>query len=123
MIKPIYLKRIEQLKKEYSKIKTDIDNKQQIINECLDLKDILLKEIETITKNDKIEPNIKYIEIDSKLRNIESIVSKINSIYGSIQEKCKKVDKERNIIIDLCIEENPTISNDIITSKINNLLK
>ena len=68
MIKTIYKTRISTLRREYSKLANILESKKKIIDEYLDVKEDVLKEIESISKNDNIEPNLKYIEIDKKIK-------------------------------------------------------
>src|SRR5688572_9487778 len=104
-MKSIYKERIKSLKNDYNKLNTSVLNKKKVIDEYINLIEDILKEIESITKNKKIEPNMKYIEIDKKSKYIETISSKISNIQLDIQEDFKILDKERNILVESCIEE------------------
>ena len=105
MIKSIYIERLKTLKKDYSKLNKIVINKKKIVDEYIILINEVLKDIEDITKNKKIEPNIKYIEIDKKSKYIETISSKISSIQSTIEENFNKLDREKSILVESCIEE------------------
>jgi hypothetical protein len=123
MIKSIYKKRIETLKKEYLKLEKSVESKKQVVDEYLVLKDEVLEEIESITKNDNIEPNLKYIEIDKKIKYIETIMSKISDIQLSIKKDLDKLNKERDIIIESCVEEHSNVSREEVLIEIDSLFK
>ena len=123
MIKSIYKTRIETLKREYKKLEKSIDSKKQVVDEYLLIKDDVLNEIESITKNDNIEPNVKYIEIDKKVKYIETIMSKIGEIQSDIKLDIDKLNKERDIIIESCVEEYSNIPREQVLMEIDYLFK
>ena len=123
MIKTIYKKRIETLKNEYSKLEKSILSKKQVIDEYLIIKDDVLKDLESISENEDIEPNLKYIEINKKVKYIETIMSKISTIQEEAQTDLEKLSSEKDIIIESCIEEHSNIAREQVLVEIANLFK
>jgi hypothetical protein len=123
MIKTIYKKRIISLKKEYSKLEESAIKKRAVVEEYLSIKDDILLEIENITKNGNIEPNVKYIEIDKKIKYVETVMSKISEIQIIIKNEINKLDKERDIIISSCIEEYSDIDREKVLIEFDKLFK
>jgi len=123
MIKSIYKKRIETLRNDYSKLEKEVLSKKEIVDEYLLLKDEVVKEMESISKNDNIEPNVKYIEINKKIKYIETIMSKISLIQEEIQTDLKSLNSEKDIIIESCVEEYSDISREEVLMEIDYLFK
>ena len=123
MIKTIYRNRIETLKKDYNKLYKSVEHKQSIIKEYLLLNDEVLKKIETITENTNIEPNLKYIEIDKEMKYIETILLKISDIQTEIANDYGKLNKEKGIIINSCLEEYDDITREKVLMEIDELFK
>jgi len=123
MIKSIYKNRIESLRKDYRKLENEVLSKKQIVDEYLILKDEVVKEMESISKNDNIEPNLKYIEINKKVKHIETIMMKISTIQDEVQNSLKVLESEKDIIIESCIEEHSDIAREEILMEIDYLFK
>ena len=123
MIKSIYKKRIETLRNDYSKLEKEVFSKKEIVDEYLLLKDEVVKEMESISKNDNIEPNVKYIEINKKIKYIETIMSKISLIQEEIQTDLKSLNSEKDIIIESCVEEHSDIAREEVLMEIDYLFK
>lgn len=123
MIKSIYKKRIETLRQEYLKLEKVVLSKKEVVEEYLLLKDDVVKEMETISKNDNIEPNLKYIEINKKIKYIETIMNKISIIQEEIQTDLKSLNTEKDIIIESCVEEYSDIPREEVLMQIDYLFK
>jgi hypothetical protein len=123
MIKSIYKKRIETLRNDYAKLEKSVLSKKDVVDEYLLLKDDVVKEMETISKSENIEPNLKYIEINKKIKYIETIMSKISTIQEEIQYDLKALNSERDIIIESCVEEHSDIVREKVLMEIEYLFK
>ncbi len=123
MFKTIYKNRIKTIKDDYSNLNTNVISKKAIVYEYILLIEDVLKDILSITKSDKIEPNMKYIEIDKKSKYIETISSKILIIQSGIQEDFKKLDNEKSILVESCVEEYSTMSREEVLIEIDRIFK
>ncbi len=109
-LKSLYLNRINTLKSDLVKADDYISKRNTIINEYVSLMKELLLELKTISNNENIEPNIKYIQLNEKTSEIEKIYSKMEELYNDINKKATSINKERDILLQNCIEDHSNLS-------------
>lgn len=118
VLKSIYVNRIKILKTEInkteiylSKNKTELENYTNIVLSKL-------QDMDNISNDNKIDSNIKYIQLTELTNEVEKLVLKIESIKNDILEKVDYIINQKNIIINNCIEDNPNISEEIVKESI-----
>lgn len=121
MIKNIYKQRIKTLNNDYNKLKSNVLSEKKIVDEYLELIADVLQDIDSITESNKIEPNMKYIEIDKKSKYIETISLKITDIQKSIQIEFDKLNKEKKILIESCVEEHKNLQREDVLIEIDRI--
>ena len=121
-LKSLYINRITTLKVEMSNIEEYVSSRNNVINQYLALIEELLLELKTISNNENIEPHIKYIQLNEKTVEIEKITVKIDELYKDINKKIVYISKEKDILLQNCIEDHTNLSEDDIILEIRNLL-
>lgn len=123
MIKALYRNRAELLVKEYISFKEYSEQVKMSLEELE--KDALVykEDIKNITLNTNIRPSEKYELINAKLEDIEKIALKISSVYNTINDKFNGLNKERDILIKTCIEDNTDLTEDIIIKELAKMIE
>lgn len=118
MLKGLYIQRIKTLKNDIKNCENFIFSKKSEINEYTKLLDELLKEIKNISDNEKVEPNIKYIQINEKTLLLQKISSKIENLYNEINKNILNINKNKNIFIENCLNDHKNIKKEILLEEI-----
>ncbi len=121
-LKSLYLNRIVTLKTELKNTNSYITNREKLINEYISIIEETLHELKTIGNDEKIEPHIKYIQLNEKTTDIEKITANIEELYNDINKKLVIINKQKALLIQYCIEDHPNLSEDLIVAELNQLL-
>lgn len=122
-MRELYRKRIESLVKEYSNFKnSSLDAKQELDNLQV-IVEGYQREINSITEDTSIKPSHKYELINVKLEEIEKVALKITKLYNYTTEKFNKLNKDRDVLVKTCIEDNPELTQEDVLNVIVKLLE
>lgn len=121
-LKPLYLNRIITLKTDIKNTESYISKRQVVINDYVGVIEEVLQELKTISNDEKIEPHIKYIQLNEKTTDIEKITAKIEELHNDISKKVVIINKSKELLIQNCIEDHPNLSEDVIVTEISKLL-
>ena len=122
MLKKLYIDRIYTLKKEIKDAEVFYTKRASIIEDYLLIINNLKDSMTIITNNEKIEPNIKYIQLNEKASEIEKVFTKIGELTNENINKVANINKSKSILIQNCMEDHTNMTENEILLEINTLL-
>ena len=122
MLKKLYIDRIYTLKKEIKDAEVFYTKRASIIEDYLLIINNLKDSMTIITNNEKIEPNIKYIQLNEKASEIEKVFTKIGELTNENINKVANINKSKSILIQNCMEDHTNMTEKEILLEINTLL-
>lgn len=123
MMKSIYKNRIKTLVSDYKKFHTySLKNYEKVMEFSRIMMDVK-KDIENITKDEIIEPNKKYIQINEKLEYIEKIAINMSALEKETLNKQQVLKKDKKILIDSFLEDHKNSKEEDILKEISKYLK